>query len=117
MFGNVDMSTLPNIYSFTSGMHNIRPAEAFNLARETPIWFILLLPFIKTPFECVKTYQLWPLDMPKKIFWPAMRFELCTPVLHEQRTVALTRELFVFTASNFVKSNRNEKNLTTTIDK
>ncbi len=66
-------------------MHNIRPAgqmwpaEAFNLARETPIWFILLLPLIKTPFECVKTYQLWPLDMSKKFFWPAMRFELCTP--------------------------------------
>jgi len=60
-----------------SGMYNIWPAgqmwpvEAFNLARETPIWFILLLPLIKTPFECVKTYQLWPLDMSKKNFGPA----------------------------------------------
>jgi hypothetical protein len=58
------------------------PAEAFNLACETPIWFILLLPLIKTPFECVKTHQFLPLDMSKKNFWPAMRFELCTPDLY-----------------------------------
>jgi len=45
------------------------------------ILFILLLPLIKIPFECVKTYQLWPLDMSKKIFGPAVRFELCTPAL------------------------------------
>ncbi len=49
------------------------PAKPQNL-------FILVLPLVKTPFECVKTYQLWPLDMSKK-FWPTMRFELCTPVI------------------------------------
>jgi len=39
-------------------MHNIRPAEAFNLARETPN-FVYFASFLeKTPFECVKTYQL-----------------------------------------------------------
>jgi len=27
------------------------------------ILFILLLSHVKTPFECVKTYQLWPLNM------------------------------------------------------
>ncbi len=42
---------------------------------------ILPLSLIKTPFECVKTKQLWPLDEPKNYFWPAMRFELCTPAL------------------------------------
>jgi len=54
-------------------MHNIRPAgqmwpvEAFNLARETPK-FVYFASFLeKTPFECVKTYHLWPLDMSKKI--------------------------------------------------
>jgi len=68
-------------------MHNIRPAgqmwpaEAFNLARKTPK-FVYFSPFFgKTPFECVKTYHLWPLDMSKKNFGPAMRFELCTPAL------------------------------------
>jgi len=49
-------------------MHNIRPAEAFNLARKTPK-FVYFASFMeKTPFECVKTYHLWPLDMSKKNF-------------------------------------------------
>jgi len=45
------------------------PAEAFNLAHETPN-FVYFAPFFdkKTPFECVKTNQLWPLDEPKGIF-------------------------------------------------
>ncbi len=43
--------------------------------------FIWLVSLIKTPFECVKTYKLWPLDMSKRNFWPAVRFELCTPDL------------------------------------
>jgi len=54
-------------------IHNIRPAGQ--------ILFILLVSLIKTPFECVKTYQIWPLDMSKKTFVPAMRFEFCTPGL------------------------------------
>jgi hypothetical protein len=34
------------------------------------IVFILHLPLIKTPFECVETYQLWPLDTyVKKKIW------------------------------------------------
>jgi len=57
------------------------PAEAFNLARKTPKFVYFASFFGKTPFECVKTYHLWPLDMSKKNFWPAMRFELCTPGL------------------------------------
>ncbi len=53
-----------------SGMHNIRPAEAFNLARETPN-FVYFASFLeKTPFECVKTYHLWPLDVSKNFFGP-----------------------------------------------
>jgi len=53
------------------GMHNIRPAEAFNLAREPPnfVSFVSFL-LLKTPFECVKTYQLWLLDKSKKNFGP-----------------------------------------------
>jgi len=59
------------------------PAEAFNLARETPN-FVYFVSLIKTPIECVKTYQLWPFDMEKKtLFWPAMRFELCTPEVEQ----------------------------------
>jgi len=45
------------------------------------ILFSLLVSLIKTPFGCVKTYQLWPLDVSKSFIWPAMRFELCTPAL------------------------------------
>jgi hypothetical protein len=41
------------------------------------ILFSLLVSLIKTPFEWIKTYQLWPLDMSKGIF--DIRFELCTP--------------------------------------
>jgi hypothetical protein len=48
------------------------PAEALNLAREAPNFVYFACFFDKTPFECVKNYQFWPLDMPKK-FWPAMR--------------------------------------------
>jgi hypothetical protein len=29
---------------------------------------ILIPPLIKTPFECVKTFHLWPLDMFKNMF-------------------------------------------------
>jgi hypothetical protein len=53
-------------------MNNIQPAgqmwpeEAFNLARKTQILFFSILSLVKTPFECVKTYQLWSLDMSKK---------------------------------------------------
>ncbi len=43
------------------------PAEAFNMARKT---LNSACFFDKTPFECVKTYQLWPLDMSKKIVGP-----------------------------------------------
>jgi len=31
------------------------------------ILFILFLFLLKTPCECVKTYQLWPLDKSKKL--------------------------------------------------
>ncbi len=68
-------------------MHNIRPAgqmwpaEAFNLALKHKILFSLHVSLIKTPFECVKTYQFWPSDASKKIILPDMRFELCTPDL------------------------------------
>ena len=37
------------------------------------ILFILLLSLAKTPYECVKTYQLWP----------SMRFELCNSALED----------------------------------
>ncbi len=57
-------------------MNNIRPAEAFNPARETTNF----LSLIKNTFECFKTYQLWLLDMSKKD-WTAMRFELCITAL------------------------------------
>jgi len=64
-----------SITLYKSGMHNIRPAgqmwhaEAVNLTRETPnfVYFVTFF-LLKTPFECVKTYQLWPLDKSKKIF-------------------------------------------------
>ncbi len=58
------------IVDLGQGMHNIRPAEAFNLARETPNFVYFASFFGKTAFECVKTYHLWPLDMSKKIFGP-----------------------------------------------
>ena len=60
----------------------MRPAEAFNLARIAKI--IVLLPClfdIETPFEGLKTYYFWPLNIVKRNFWPAMRIELCTPAL------------------------------------
>jgi len=50
------------------GMHNIRPAEAFDLALKTPI-FVYLACFLKTPLECDETYELWPLDVSKKLSW------------------------------------------------
>jgi len=66
-------------------MHNMWPTEALNLAHKTPNFVEFTCSFVKTPLECVKTYQLWPLDVSKKIIWPAMRFELCTPVLNESK--------------------------------
>jgi len=36
----------------------------------TDLFQILVVSLIKTPFECVKTYPLWPLDQSKKIFGP-----------------------------------------------
>jgi len=53
-----------------AGMHNIQPAEAFNLAREAPNFVYFPCFFDKTLFECVTTYELWPLDMSKKKFGP-----------------------------------------------
>ncbi len=67
-------------------MHNIRPAgqmwpvEAFNLAHKPPNFVYFASFFGKTHFTCVKTYHIWPLYMSKEN-WPAVRFELCTPVL------------------------------------
>ena len=49
-----------------AGMHNIRPAEALNMARETQIFFILLVSMIKTLFECVNTYHFGPWISQKK---------------------------------------------------
>ncbi len=74
-------------HSFRPGMHNIWPAgkmwpaEAFDLALKTPFFVYLSCFFDKTPFECVKTYKLWPMDMSKKFLGPPKRFELCTPDL------------------------------------
>ena len=48
-----------------------------------------------TPFECVKTYKFWPLHKAKKIFWPAMRYELCTPGVNFINM--LTRSFYVCT--------------------
>jgi len=56
------------------------------------ILFSLLASLIKTPFECVKNDQLWPLDVSKKFIWPAMRFELCTPGLELDTNYRLTLE-------------------------
>jgi len=69
-----------------AGMNNIRPAgqmwpaEAFNLARKTPN-FVYFASFFwkKTPFECVKTYHLWPLDMSKKNLGPPWDLS-CAPL-------------------------------------
>jgi hypothetical protein len=46
--------------------------------------FSLLVSLIKIPFELVKTYQLWPLDMSRNFFWPSIRFELSTPALNSE---------------------------------
>jgi hypothetical protein len=68
-----------------AGMHNIRPAgqmwpaEAFYLARKEHICAYLACLFpIKTQFKNVKTFKFCPLNKTTK-FWPAVRFELCTP--------------------------------------
>ena len=48
----------------------------------TPMLFIWpIVGSIETPSEWVHTYLLWPLNIAKTKIWPAMRFELCTPVL------------------------------------
>ena len=46
-------------------MHNIRPAEAFDLARKAQN--VLHLPCLlkKTPIEWVKKYTFWPFDETK----------------------------------------------------
>ncbi len=54
------------------------------------ILFVMLVSLIKTHFKCIKTYQIWPLVMPKNFFWPAMIFELCTPALGGQQSVTWT---------------------------
>jgi len=46
------------------------PAETFNLARKTQNFVYIACFFDKNARECVKTYQLWPLDMSKKILGP-----------------------------------------------
>jgi len=54
------------IVDLGQGMHNIRPAEAFNLARETPNFVYFASFFDKyTLCSCVETYQLWHLDKSK----------------------------------------------------
>ena len=68
---------------FNSEKHNIRPAGQMwpakhKMSCSQSDWLK------KTPLEWVKSYQLWPLNMPKKN-WPAMRFELCTPDLTQHR--------------------------------
>jgi len=63
------------------------------------ILFSLLVSLIKTPLEWVKTYQLWPLDMSKKNFWPAMIFELFTPTLIEQYKLSISPTFW----SNFLR--------------
>ena len=37
-------------------------------------------------FEGAKPYRFWPLYIDKINFWPAIRFELCTPVLVSHST-------------------------------
>ena len=45
------------------------------------ILFVQLAFFLKPSFLCVTTCNIWPLNINKKNVWPAMRLELCTPVL------------------------------------
>ncbi len=61
------------------------------------IVFSLLVSLIKTPFEWVNSYQLWPLDMSKKKLVP-MRFELCTSGLDECTYYALRVYVCIFLA-------------------
>ena len=51
-----------------------RPAQPFFL-------FFYLACLIETLFESAKMYHFWPLNIAKRNFLPAKRFELCTPDL------------------------------------
>ena len=97
-------------------MHNIRPAgqlwpaEAFNLALTAKILFFSLVCFIETQLEGVKPYHFWPLNIAKRNFWPAMRFELCTHALAPKPENFLNFPvLFVIYHS---QSKNKEKNVT-----
>ena len=63
-------------------MHNIRPAGQVWPA-QPKFSFFSLVCVIETQFEGVKPYHYWPLNIAKINFWPAMRFELCTPGLDD----------------------------------
>ncbi len=68
-----------------AGMHNIRPegkmwpAKACNLARDAQILFILLSFVIITSFVNVKAYNIWPLNIRKKLFCPTWDLR-CAPL-------------------------------------
>ena len=62
-------------------MHNIRPAEACNLALKAQNCAISASVIDRNTLGRVDTYQLWPLNVHRNFFWHVMRFELCPPVL------------------------------------
>ena len=47
------------------------------------VLFFDLACLTETPFKRAKTYHFWPLNIAKRNFWPAKRFELCTPDLNQ----------------------------------
>jgi hypothetical protein len=61
-------------------MHNIRPAEAFNLAREALNFVYFLVYLKKHSLNVLQPINFGPW-ISKKIFWPAVKFKLCTTVL------------------------------------
>jgi len=73
---NLRKKTLP---PSKSGIHTIR-AQPFYLVREAPNFVYIVVSLIKTPFECVTTYYLWPLDMSKKLFGPPWYLS-CAPLI------------------------------------
>ena len=68
-------------------------AEALNLARE--VKHLVHLPYlldINTLWRS-KTYHFWPLNIAKRNFWHAIRFELCTPDLKSHKVLVIHNNL------------------------
>jgi hypothetical protein len=61
---------LNNYYSLKQACTTYGPRKLLIWPANPQIWYILFVALIKTPFDCVKTYQLWPLDMWKFFFDP-----------------------------------------------